>query len=300
MAIVTIKSVGVGVIYKKDDMWKILYPIADGHNVKISYKKGEDPNFKDLGSFGKPSMRLELKTSKQNQNAEEGNNFGTLFNMTRQEAHSSGLKLKDDWNQHGVLFEVHNAKVNVIPTKGTYELEKASVFSELGNIGFSMEAVIDLEDKDEFSLSSNGTDILKSEKGVNYEISIDNNCTTQTQQLEAQALDFQSKIADIDKISDFFKIVENQTQEANTTDFTLVYDMLEDLQDKNIKVSVIRNRSLNNNIVSVIKSIVLANVANIANVPNVVNVMDTRNLVDGEPGKPCHLCHISNINDTFV
>jgi hypothetical protein len=294
MALVTIKSVGVGVIYKKDSIWKILYPIADGHNVKISYKKGDDSNFNDLGSFGKPNMRLELKTSKQIQNADEGNNFDTLFNMTRQEAHSNGLKLKDDWNQHGVLFEVHNAKINVIPTKGTYELVKASVYSELNNIGFSMEAIIDLGDGDEFSLFSNGTDILKSEKGINYEISIDNNCTTQTQQLEAQTMDFHSKIAEIDKISDFFKILEDQTQAANTTDFTLVYDMLEDLQDKNIKVSVIRNRSLNNNTVSVIKSMVLANV------PNLAHVLDTTDPYDGEPGKPCHLCYIGNINDTFV
>lgn len=260
MARVKINSEGIGVIYQKDNIWKILYPFGNCHQVNIGYKLEGSSQLIDLGSFGRAKTKLEFSTDKQNESAVKGYSFPTLFDMTDDYAHINGVKLKDNWMEQGVLFEIHNATLNVVTTNSRYELKRGDSYIRLGYIGYSISAVIDLAEEEIFSLDANGTSLFSPQIGQSYEIWVNNDCNDAAINSEAE--------------------VDRELR--NTTDFAMLYNILEDKGDSGFRISVIRDRRD-------------------SPIPSNIGKFHTENtnpprLIDG---KPCHKNQISVVDSNF-
>lgn len=294
MAKVTIESEGVGVIYQKDNIWKVLYPFGNGHNINVKYKKVGDENFTDLGDFGRPNTKLEITTSHANANATKGVNFNTLLDLSK---YHNGLKLKNDWSQKATLLEVHNATLDVITTKSRYVLKidfpvaSTIPLKLLGNIGYSIKAVIDLPDGGAFSFANNGEPLFRVEEGQSYEIKICNDCY---EQKSKNSLELQNKIealkAELSKAdnSEFFEKLDTINKDVaalleiqNTTDFAMLYNILEDKLLSGFRFSVVRDSR------------------DMPKIPFGILIPDNTNPAPEEEGKPCHKTEVSDPDSTF-
>ncbi len=106
MASVNIIVKGIAVAYHKDDgIWRILFPFGECHLVK--FKTGEDDPGIELAEEGR---RIRITTEGAKSRFRTGTDYDSFLDLTAEYSHSSGIKIKDNWNEKAVLMTIKNAE----------------------------------------------------------------------------------------------------------------------------------------------------------------------------------------------
>ncbi|CAN5693943.1 hypothetical protein BH20ACI4_BH20ACI4_25880 [soil metagenome] len=210
MTTITIKTRGIGLIYQKDGKWKEIFPFGKCHEVKFRYKKDGESNGTPPKSWAGKNRKISITVSKAASQTGEGDGFDNFFDITENLAHKNGIKKTDKWNEKGVLMEIDDAEFSVDEmTLSHYNLhrEDDGFIKELGEIGHSGKAVIELQPGGfvKISLTEDGNEIEF--KTFNFDdgshtVFFDNDC--------------------------------DLPDERSTSDFQMIYDIIED-KDPNHK-----------------------------------------------------------------
>lgn len=196
---VTIILQGVGMIYQKNDLWKIIYPFDDCHTLKFSFHEDGKLDEAIIGSLAAGNnTTIEIVTNLPSPGATEGENFTKFFDLTEADAHSSGIQRIAN---NGVLLTIANATLDIYEmTQSNYVLkENGTIIKELGLIGYSAKAEIELGPGETFSILVNGSKILEGESNLSYILNFNNHCYRPPNAFA-----------------------------EDTTDFLMLYDVLED------------------------------------------------------------------------
>lgn len=204
MTQITIKTKGIGLIYQKDGKWKEIFPFGKCHEVKFSFKKDDDPNSTEPKPWAGKNRKINITVSKAASETAEGDEFDSFLDITGGFAHSNGVKKLENWNENGVLLEIEDAVFSVDEmTNSRYNLhrEDDSLIQELGKIGHSGKAVIELQDGGfvKISLMEDGSEIESETFAFSdgsHTITLDNDC--------------------------------DQTPMLSTSDFEMIYNVIED------------------------------------------------------------------------
>lgn len=184
MPTVNIIIKGVALCYRKDGMWKVLFPFDTCHKVKFSYRKDDNPAVK-LSNLAKANNVIEVTASgaaDPDQSA-SSNYRQHILDLTSPGMHSR-ISRKTDWNQKAVLMTIENAKLHIydyiqdhtgrpVPLVDT---ERPSEPQTLDMVGHSVRAEISLNNAGIVRVRSEGRDILTTDPGASYTLTFDNDC----------------------------------------------------------------------------------------------------------------------------
>ena len=146
MAKITIFIEGVAMFYlPADETWRVIFPFDVNDCHKVRYEYGNEK--RDLAGAKRTinitvSKPVAMKSSK-------GSEFDRFFNLTengsKYKAHTNGIKVNTNWDDHSVLLKIPNAVMSMYEeTKSRYQL-KNGVTTDLGKIGYSAKAEIEIE-----------------------------------------------------------------------------------------------------------------------------------------------------------
>lgn len=171
----TILINGIALFYHKGDgLWKVLFPFDKCHTVKLLTP--DNGTGVSLGTGEGSQVRIKATGAASKFDIDP--NFADFLDLTSDNAHSSGVKLKDDANPF-VLLTIESAKVSV----GTHTLCRFQLFDANENVGltpfrriaYSGKAEIDSE-KIEIEINGN---VEHSFEHDNIVIAFDNLCPTE-------------------------------------------------------------------------------------------------------------------------
>ena len=106
MAKITIIIQGIAISYHKNDgLWKILFPFGDFHMVEFKERSSSDGI-----SLAQSGCNIRITTANAQSSFEAGDDYRDFLDLTDEYSHSSGVKLKQDWQDRAVLMSVENAR----------------------------------------------------------------------------------------------------------------------------------------------------------------------------------------------
>ena len=192
---------GVALCYRKDALCKIVFPFDSCHQIKLTYQNDAGQEF-EVGPLAKENRFIEIVSEGATSASGEDASFEQILNLTADFAHSSGIKLKDDWRQKAVLMEIQNAVFFMEDQVRTdfVLLENEKEKENVGRIGHSVRAEIELADNGTIRVLSDGAELFVTEKGTSYNLIFDNDCP-----------------------------VEDMSEDQN--DFDMFYDIIQDAEN---------------------------------------------------------------------
>lgn len=197
---------GLAICYHKDDgVWRIIFPFDEDHIINFTLKKtkilesaaenlGEFPlnrivkeetTFQSI-SLAAANRRISIETvNALIPDKLESGDFSEFIDMTANYSHFNGVKLKDNWQERGVLMTLPNATLFMEKsTLSSFILapQNLSVGVDLGTIGEVVGGNVSLD-------SAGGCMVLKIaddnivppidfEENASYELIFDNDCAT--------------------------------------------------------------------------------------------------------------------------
>lgn len=200
---------GISLIVEENDTWNIYFPFDDCHRVNLK-REGEPGDGIDLNH---PGQRLDISVSSASPAAAHGTNYTSFFDVNHHDAHSEGIKLKDDWSKSGVRLTVAGGSYSATLSEEEYFLRKAAggPKTQLGRIGTVGTLVLSAE---AISLSAEGEQSFTWSFPENATIVIDNDCHNMGGGDPA--------IEGID----------------NNKDFKMIYQLIEDAKDPTLKFEI--------------------------------------------------------------
>lgn len=143
MATVNIIIKGIAMIYHKEDkIWKILFPISDGHNINFI----ENDNASGI-SLAEANRQIQITAQNPSSEFKIGDNYFDFLDLTADYSHSNGVRLKDNWSENAVLMSIENAEMSIYEYTETEHmmLKENTVTLAPQRIGYSANAVIKSE-----------------------------------------------------------------------------------------------------------------------------------------------------------
>ena len=140
MAAVNIIIKGIAMTYhKEDNVWKIIFPIGECHEIKFK----ESPDQPGI-SLAEGKQQIQITTENAVSGFEIDANYQDFLDLTGDYSHLNGVKLKDDWNENAVLMTIENAKLSVCEYTETEHLllKGDEVTFAPAKIGYSAQAQI--------------------------------------------------------------------------------------------------------------------------------------------------------------
>lgn len=143
MANVNILIKGIAMSYHKGDgLWKVIFPFGECHKIKFKETKDE-PGI----ALAENNRRIRITTENANSAFEIGNNYNDFLDLTAEYSHVNGVKLLPEWEDHGNLMTLENARLSVDEhTENEHlMLRKNIVTMAPTKIGYSYKAEIESE-----------------------------------------------------------------------------------------------------------------------------------------------------------
>jgi hypothetical protein len=104
---------GIAVNYRKDDAWKLIFPLDDCHRLRFRTGEVNSENLNSFGlPFGKKGFRIDISVSNPSfPEPVEGETYENFVDLTGEATHSSGLVLKDSLeNLDATLISIKNGE----------------------------------------------------------------------------------------------------------------------------------------------------------------------------------------------
>ncbi|HEY0428336.1 MAG TPA: hypothetical protein VGC76_11180 [Pyrinomonadaceae bacterium] len=178
---------GVAICYKKDNLWKILFPFDDCHSVKLSYKTGTREVF--LGHFGQAKGKIEIITNQAAFPPQSSGEFDhEVVNLTDAGVTHQSIVPKSGWDSKGILLTIQNANFDVKNRLEDFPEAIAGLdifltdrnvdkkFGENEHIAHSVEAKIQLSENEFVKVNIGRTELFTTEPGNTYNLIFDNDC----------------------------------------------------------------------------------------------------------------------------
>jgi hypothetical protein len=140
MATVNIIIKGIAMTYHKGDgIWKILFPIGDGHEIRFKENENEPGT-----PLAEANRQIQITAQNPTSQFEIDDSYSDFLDLTGDYAHSNGVRLKNDWSENAVLMSIENAKMSVYESTTTEHmlLKENRVTFAPAQIGYSAQAVI--------------------------------------------------------------------------------------------------------------------------------------------------------------
>lgn len=219
---------GVAICYKKNNLWKVLFPFDDCHTVKLNYEHGAEKGF--LGNFGRTKCKIEVTTNQTlvppsssgqfdeeilNLTSDSSNNTGKTFPYITHQA----VKAKEGWNTRGVLLTMQNTNLDVndslkedfsdslqgydiyLTDKNT---DKRIDFNQAGiEIAHSIEGKIGLDGENIITVKVDNTEIFTTVPGGTYIFTFNNDCEGKPKPPKTNDMEM------------FYEVIEDANPQAN-------------------------------------------------------------------------------------
>lgn len=144
MANVTIFIKGIAMFYHKGDgLWKVLFPFDECHTVKLITPNNGNGDSLGIGA----GATVRIKTINPTSKFDIDPNFDTFLDLTSENAHKEGVKLKTNNANPFVLLTIENAKVSVgESTRCRFQLQEGNTgLTPFTHIAYSAKATIESE-----------------------------------------------------------------------------------------------------------------------------------------------------------
>jgi hypothetical protein len=186
MAKIAIIITGIALSYQKNNLWKVLFPFNECHNIKFRYFT-EDQWSHPPVPLASPNRRIEIRPNMPTTAHSIGNYYNDFIDFTGNYAHSGGLDLLN-WYDHGILLTIPNASFGVFEftnTKCVLEENTSSPnlpvfgpaivgYSAIAHIATSPQGYVDL-----VQINGNEETVLQRFNTDTY-LWFDNNCDQDT------------------------------------------------------------------------------------------------------------------------
>jgi hypothetical protein len=176
MAKVNIIIRGVALCYQKSGVWKVMFPFDQCHQVKLIQQTSDETQV-PLGTLADANNTIEIQTQGATSSTGTDSSFNQIFDLTGSNAHSSGVKPIISWQTGGVLLTIPNA---VFHLHGAYQVDfiLSGNGSEInvGKIGHSSIAKIDLAQTGSISVISGGSEVFSHNGDTPCTLIFDNDC----------------------------------------------------------------------------------------------------------------------------
>lgn len=113
---------GIGIVYSQKEMWKVIFPFDNCHEVKFSSDCKGTPN----GSVKGKNRQITITADEPDSSFKIGQDYDNFLDMTDSDMHKAVMK-KSDWNEQAVLVSVENAVFS------QHELTKCRYIVKLGD-----------------------------------------------------------------------------------------------------------------------------------------------------------------------
>ena len=141
MATVNIIIKGIAMTYHKDDdIWKIIFPIGEGHELKFK----ESPEALGI-ALAEADRQIYITTENPITTFEIDDNYNDFLDLTGSYSHANGIRLKDGWSENAAFMTIENAKLSVYEYTETKHalLKNNQVTFAPVQIGYSAQATIE-------------------------------------------------------------------------------------------------------------------------------------------------------------
>lgn len=206
-ATVDIIMKGVGLCYRKKDVWKVLFPFNDCHTVKFSHRK-DDEKLEKEGSLKEKCRKIDINISpaRQQQTATHTTNFiDRVLDLTHtpQQNQVQGkpakvkthgkVKVRGGWNETSVRLSIQNAEMSVLDYIQDYTDEDIVLVEDNGGKSAQnseqkidhplvhwLKARVTLNQNERLKITRDGSDFLEISNPDNsspqYTLIFDNDC----------------------------------------------------------------------------------------------------------------------------